>query len=72
MLNKKLIVFLSQLQSQAMKTGFVKCYMALVGLVFCGICFNTFASDDYSYPVSFPINSSTYTVKTDGYSGPRI
>ena len=49
-----------------MKTGFVKYRMVLVGLVIGGISFSTFAQDDYSYPVSFQKDISTYTVKKDG------
>ena len=40
--------------------------MLLVVLIFVGISFSSFAQDDYSYPVSFPKNISTYTVKKDG------
>ena len=49
-----------------MKTGFVWCRIALVGLVMGGFSLSSLAKDDYSAPVSFQKDISTYTVKKDG------
>lgn len=48
-----------------MNTRFDKLCMLLVGLVFGGISFSTSAQEDYSFPVSFQKNISTYTVNED-------
>lgn len=60
------LTFISRIDWQSIKKGFQKYRMVLVGLVICGISFNTFAQEDYSYPVSFQKNISTYTVNKDG------
>jgi transglutaminase-like putative cysteine protease len=49
-----------------MRTEYIKYNMILVGFVVGWISNNSFAKDDYSFPVSFQKNISTYTVNKDG------
>lgn len=50
----------------AMKTGFVKCSLMLMALLLGGADVSSFAAEDYAFPISYPKNINTYTVKKDG------
>lgn len=50
----------------AMKTIYVKCSLVIMALLLGGTGVSSFAAEDYAFPISYPKNINTYTVRKDG------